>query len=99
MKLFYVRWPNGHHTLAFAKDRHDLWDLLDESGDPVAGRFKELTGSGHRFAFDFVTHDEGVSFEYRDEYESLDILQHKCCALPVEALVDGSQFFEGRTGL
>ena len=71
MKLFYVRWPNEQHTLAFAKDRHDLWDLLDESGDPGACLLKELRGPGRRFAFDFMPVDGGEDEGFRGRVESM----------------------------
>jgi hypothetical protein len=97
--MFYIRWPNGQHTLALAQNKDDLWDLLDESGDPGGCLLKELRR--HRFAFDFVPREEGegeekhVAFKYEGGYESLGYVQDECVDLPAEKLMSGAEFFKG----
>jgi hypothetical protein len=103
MKLYYVRWPNGTrltHTIAVARDKNDLWDLIDESADPGETLVMEIRRD--RFAFDF-THqvcadgeDEYHEFDtVEGEYESLHALQIGCCELLDSELKSGAEFFKG----
>lgn len=60
MGLYYVRWPNGDHTFAYAKSKRELFDLLDEVDDPYSTKVCKMKDS-HRFAFDFTLSSKGKS--------------------------------------
>jgi len=97
MNLYYVRWLNGQHTLAWAKDKLDLFEMLDESGDPGSGLIKKVGG---RCAFDFTLQprsddDGGVSFVFEGGYESMETMQQSCAELPDAAMTSAAEFFKG----
>lgn len=102
MALYYIRWPNGQHTLALASDKYHLWHLLDETADPSGCRLKKLPART-KLAFDFSAVEENAEdgddkcfvFEYQGEYETTHSLQDKCVSLLDSELLDGKDFFKG----
>ena len=114
MRMYYLRWPNGVHTIAVAPTVLELWDLLTEEGEPESALVFELP-EWSRLAVDFVRRYPSVrESECRaDERplatntlystnESTHGLMERCLALPDSELVAGAKFFAGcfeqRTG-
>lgn len=97
MEIYYIRWPNGEHTIAVANSRAELWDLLDEEADAVKALLTHCDDEA-RLAFDIIVKSEVPDvLEYSLRYESTQQLLIDCLALSDDELTPGTKFFHGVT--
>ena len=57
MKLFLAQWPNGDMTIVPAEDSIDLFDRLDDEGDPSQTSILPLTPKDSHTALEIVPVD------------------------------------------
>jgi hypothetical protein len=92
VQLYYIRWPNGDHTIAAACSKSELLDMLDCEGDPRSAR---LAIFEEPFAVE-VERGEGDEDEYRlhaASYDHTHELLDTCLGLGDDELVSGEAFF------
>lgn len=91
VKAYYVRWPWGDETIAVARDKADLWSLLDEQadGEKPDVLVKEIRGA--RFAVDLRGNDYPAWAEYESTWDMVSGLRET----PHDKLTPGDQFFAG----
>lgn len=103
MPMYYLRWPNGQHTLAVAPGRYELWCMLDEDADAADAEVLVKQLRRTRFALDFKDPEfdeehEGAPWEScgfsPQTYESSCVLIEECTSLPDQDLKSGAEFFK-----
>lgn len=63
MKVYLVKWPNGEYTIVSGKTKFDIFDMLDEQGDPKSVVLWHIRGSAQGFCINLNYQPEGRSAE------------------------------------